>query len=105
MDIGAGETVCEWLKEYQPWKCSCTLSRTVTNFLFALLYADTSDCLLSYLPHPLTGLLYFYDPILLPPVLYDIYLVLRYDLSCTIHIYEALIRLLVVLGEFRFPST
>ena len=32
---------------------------------FALLYADTSDCLLSSLPHPLTGLLYFYDLILL----------------------------------------
>ena len=32
---------------------------------FALLYADTSDCLLPPLPHPLTGLLYFYDLILL----------------------------------------
>ena len=32
---------------------------------FALLYADTSDCLLSSLPHPLIGLLYFYDLILL----------------------------------------
>ena len=32
---------------------------------FALLYADTSDCSLSFLPHPLTGPLYFYDPILL----------------------------------------
>ena len=32
---------------------------------FALLHADTSDCLLSSLPHPLTGLLYFYDLILL----------------------------------------
>ena len=72
---------------------------------FALLYTDTSDCLLSSFPHPLIGLLYFYDLILLPPVLYDTHLVLRYDLSCTIHIYEPLIRLLVVLGEFRFPST
>ena len=71
----------------------------------ALLYADTSDCLLSSLPHPLIGLLYFYDLILLPPVLYDIHLVLQYDLSCTIHIYKPLIQLLVVLGEFRFPST
>ena len=35
------------------------------RFLFALLHADTSDCLLSSLPHPLTGLLYFYDLILL----------------------------------------
>ena len=34
------------------------------RFLFALLYADTSDCLLPSLPHPLTGLLYFYDLIL-----------------------------------------
>ena len=32
---------------------------------FALLHADTLDCLLSSLPHPLTGLLYFYDLILL----------------------------------------
>ena len=32
---------------------------------FALLHADTSDCFLSSLPHPLIGLLYFYDPILL----------------------------------------
>ena len=32
-------------------------------FLFALLHADTSDCLLSPLPHPLIGLLYVYDPI------------------------------------------
>ena len=32
---------------------------------FALLHADTSDCFLSSLPHPLTGLLYFYDLILL----------------------------------------
>ena len=32
-------------------------------FLLALLHADTSDCLLSPLPHPLIGLLYFYDPI------------------------------------------
>ena len=77
----------------------------VTFFPFALLCADTSDCLLPSLPHPLTGLLYFYDPILLPPVLYDIHLGLRYDLLCTIYIYEPLIRLLVVLGEFRFPST
>ena len=63
----------------------------------------TASFLLS--PHPLTGLLYFYDLILLPPALYDMHLVLRYDLSCTIHLYEPLIRLLVVLGEFRFPST
>ena len=35
------------------------------RFLFALLHADTSDCLLSPLPHPLTGPLYFYDLILL----------------------------------------
>ena len=34
-------------------------------FLPALLYADTSDCFLSSLPHPLIGLLYFYDLILL----------------------------------------
>ena len=33
----------------------------VLRFLFALLHADTSDCLLSSLPHPLTGPLYFYD--------------------------------------------
>ena len=33
-------------------------------FLSALLYADTSDCLLSSLPHPLIGLLDFYDLIL-----------------------------------------
>ena len=33
-------------------------------FPFALLYTDTSDCLLPSLPHPLTGLLYFYDLIL-----------------------------------------
>ena len=48
----------------------------VTIFPFALLYADTSDCLLSSLPHPLTGLLYFYDLILLT----------RYDLvaSCLV---------------------
>ena len=30
-------------------------------FLLALLHADTSDCLLSPLPHPFIGLLYFYD--------------------------------------------
>ena len=77
----------------------------------ALLHADTSDCLLSSLPHPLTGLLYYYDLILMmrfhlaTPVLYDVHLVSRYDLSCTIHIYEPLIQLLVVLGEFRFLST
>ena len=35
------------------------------SFFPALLYADTSDCLLSSLPHPFTGLLYFYDLILL----------------------------------------
>ena len=31
------------------------------SFFPALLHADTSDCLLSFLPHPLIGLLYFYD--------------------------------------------
>ena len=78
---------------------------------FALLHADTSDCFLSSLPHPLTRLLYFYDLILLTrshlvaSCLYDMYLMVRYNLLCTIHIYEPLIRLLVVLGEFRFPST
>ena len=36
-----------------------TLSVTVLSF--ALLYADTSDCFLSSIPHPLTGHLYFYD--------------------------------------------
>ena len=81
------------------------LSVNCYDLSFALLHADTSDCFLSSLPHPLIGLLYFCDPILPPPVLYDIHLVLRYDLPCTIHIYEPLIRLLVVLGEFRFPST
>ena len=35
------------------------------RFLFALLYADTSDCFPSSLPHPLKGPLYFYDLILL----------------------------------------
>ena len=35
------------------------------SFFLALLHADTSDCLLSSLPHPLIGLLYFYDLILL----------------------------------------
>ena len=35
------------------------------SFSPALLYADASDCFLSYLPHPLIGLLYFYDRILL----------------------------------------
>ena len=45
------------------------------------------------------------DPIWLPPVLYDMHLVVRYDLPCTIHIYEPPIRLLVALVEFRFPST
>ena len=45
------------------------------------------------------------DPILLLLDLYDIHLVLRYDLPCTIHIYEPLIRPLVVLGEFRSLST
>ena len=30
-------------------------------FLLALLYADTSDCFLPSLPHPLIGPLYFYD--------------------------------------------
>ena len=34
-------------------------------FLFALLHADTSDCPLSSIPHPLLGLLYFYDLIFL----------------------------------------
>ena len=38
---------------------------TLLRFLFALPYADTLDCLLPSLPHPLTGLLYFYDLILL----------------------------------------
>ena len=32
---------------------------------FALLHADTLDCFLPSLPHPLTGLMYFYDLILL----------------------------------------
>ena len=36
----------------------------VTFLSFALLYAAASDCLLSFLPHPLIGLLYFYDLIL-----------------------------------------
>ena len=31
------------------------------SFFPALLHADTLDCLLSPLPHPLIGLLYFYD--------------------------------------------
>ena len=35
------------------------------RFPFALLYADTSDCFLSSIPHPSKGLLYFYDLILL----------------------------------------
>ena len=35
------------------------------SFFLALLYADTSDCFLSSFPHPLIGLLYFYDLILL----------------------------------------
>ena len=37
----------------------------VTILSFALLYADTSDCLLSFIPHPLIGPLYFYDLIFL----------------------------------------
>ena len=37
----------------------------VTILPFALLYADTSDCFLSSIPHPLKGLLYFYDLIFL----------------------------------------
>ena len=35
--------------------------RCYDSFFLALLHADTSDCLLSSLPHPLIGLLYFYD--------------------------------------------
>ena len=34
------------------------------RFPFAVLYADTSDCSLSSIPHPFNGLLYFYDLIL-----------------------------------------
>ena len=38
------------------------LCRVLRFFLsLALLHADTSDCFLSPLPHPLTGPLYFYD--------------------------------------------
>ena len=48
---------------------------------------------------------YWLNPILLPPALYNIHLVLRYDLFCTIHISEPLIWPLVVLGEFRSLST
>ena len=48
------ETLGDILKEAR--------KRVVLQFFsFALLYADTSDCPLSSIPHPLIGLLYFYD--------------------------------------------
>ena len=56
-------------------------------FPFALPYADTSDCLLSSLPHPHTkGSCTFtiqsrwYNSILSPHALYDTYLMVQYDL-------------------------
>ena len=77
----------------------------VTILSFALLYADTSDCLLSSIPHPFTGPLYFYDLISLTRSHLVASCPVRYDLPCTIRIYEPPIRLLVVLVKFRFPST
>ena len=74
-------------------------------FPFALLYADTSDCLPSSIPHLLTGLLYFYDLISLTRSHLAASCPVRYDLPCTIRIYEPPIRLLVVLVKSRFPST
>ena len=54
------------------------------QFLFALLYADTSDCLLSSIPHPLTGPLYMYDLISLTRSHLAASSPVRYDLPCTI---------------------
>ena len=42
-----------------------TIVSDVTILSFALLYADTSDCPLSFIPDPLIGPLYFYDLIFL----------------------------------------
>ena len=53
---------------------SAAIDALLRFFLSALLHADTSDCLLSSLPHPLIGPLYFYDTICL--------------LSCTILIWR-----------------
>ena len=55
----------EWQQKC-PFCCarwSFVMIPTCYIFLFALLYADTSDCFPSSIPHPLIGLLYFYDPI------------------------------------------
>ena len=41
------------------------LQKSCYNSFFCPLYADTSDCLLSSIPHPLIGHLYFYDLIFL----------------------------------------
>ena len=60
----------------------------VTILSFALLYADTSDCLLSFIPHLFTGPLYFYDLISLTRSHLAASCPVRYDLPCTIRIYE-----------------
>ena len=83
----------------------CSLGLLLRLFLFALLYADTLDCLLSSIPHPITGPLYFYDLISLTRSHLAASCPVRYDLPCTIRIYEPPIRLLVALVKFRFPST
>ena len=49
-----------WLSSNPQISCVASMLRF---FLLALLHADTSDCLLFFLPHPLIGRLYFYDPI------------------------------------------
>ena len=53
------------LQGHMACDCPKNVNRNCYVFFFALLHADTSDCFLSPLPHPLTGLLYFYDLILL----------------------------------------
>ena len=75
-EVVQGESVCSAIRtrltqelRLKVWVCYWyTLYTAVVHcyiFPFALPHADTSDCLLPFLPHPFTRLLYFYDLILL----------------------------------------
>ena len=64
-DLVFGEHFCEDVRGHilrgAIDNVDCPVHDCYDSFFLALLYADTSDCLLSPLPHPLIGLLYFYD--------------------------------------------
>ena len=87
----------------------------VTSFcLFALLHTDTLDCPCSLLPHPLprANVLLQFDLVdtilsccLMPCTISIWHQNMILLISCTIHISEPPIQLLVVLGEFRSLST